>query len=113
MTQEAKTTTNGEIQEGKIYAFVGYWGILCLIPLLAKKDNKFALYHGKQGLVLFITDIIVGILGGLIPIVGWFVIAPIGGLFVLILAIIGMVKSLSGEYWKMPLLGGFAEKIKI
>ena len=112
MVQEAKTTTDQEIQEGKIYAFLGYFGILCLIPLLAKKDNKFALYHGKQGLVHFIALIIVVALGW-IPFIGWFVIAPLGGITVLILSIIGMVKSLSGEYWKTPLLGGLAAKIKI
>ena len=42
------------IEDGKIWAFVGYWWILFLVPLLGKKDNKFASFHGKQGLVLFV-----------------------------------------------------------
>ena len=29
-----------EIQDGKIFAVIGYLGILCLIPLLVKKENK-------------------------------------------------------------------------
>ena len=33
------------VEEGKIFALVGYIGILCLIPLLLKKDNKFAYHH--------------------------------------------------------------------
>jgi len=102
-----------DIEEGKIQAFLAYWGILCLIPLLAKRDNSFALFHGKQGLILWIAMIFVSFLGFAIPVVGWFVIGPIGGLLLFIRAVIGMVKSLSGEYWKMPLLGGLAEKIEI
>jgi len=29
------------------------------------------------------------------------------------MAVIGMVQSLNGKYWKMPWLGEYAEKIKI
>jgi uncharacterized membrane protein len=77
------------IEEGKIFAFIGYWGLLFLVPILAKKDNKFALFHGKQGMVLTIAFIAV------------------------VFAIIGMIKALTGAYWKMPILGDIAEKIKI
>jgi uncharacterized membrane protein len=101
------------IEEGKIWAFIGYWGILFLVPLLGKKDNKFAVFHGKQGMVLFIAWVVIVWILGFIPIIGWFILRPIGGLLCLVLAIIGMVKSLQGEYWKMPVLGDVAEKIKI
>lgn len=100
------------VEEGKIWAFIGYWWILFLVPLLAKKENKFALFHGKQGLVLFVLEIVVWILS-YIPVIGWFIIGPIGSIICIILAIIGMVKSLQGQYWKMPVLGDIAEKIKI
>jgi uncharacterized membrane protein len=70
------------------------------------------LFHGKQGLVLFIFWIAIVILG-FIPIIGWFVIRPFGWLIFMILAIIGMVMSLQGKYWKMPVLGDIAEKINI
>jgi uncharacterized membrane protein len=101
-----------EIEEGKIFAFLGYWNILFLVPLLAKKENRFALFHAKQGLVLFIAEVIVWILG-YIPFLGWFIIRPLGSIFCLVMAIIGMVQSLSGKYWKMPWLGTYAGRIKI
>ena len=100
------------VEEGKIWAFIGYWWILILVPLLAKKDNKFALFHGKQGMVLFVFEVIIWILS-YIPVIGWFIIGPIGSIICIILAIVGMVKSLQGKYWKMPVLGDIAEKIKI
>jgi len=100
------------VEEGKIWAFIGYWWILFLVPLLAKKDNKFALSHGKQGMVLFVFEVIIWILS-YIPVIGWFIIGPIGSIICIILAIVGMVKSLQGQYWKMPVLGDIAEKIRI
>lgn len=99
------------IEDGKIWAFVGYWWILFLVPLLGKKDNKFALFHGKQGMVLFVFWVAIFILS-FIPFIGG-IIFLLGWIIYVILAIIGMVKSLQGQYWKMPVLGDIAEKINI
>lgn len=99
------------IEDGKIWAFVGYWGILFLVPLLGKKDNKFASFHGKQGLVLFVFWLAIFILS-FIPFIGG-IIGLLGWIICVILAIVGMVKSLQGQYWKMPVLGDIAEKINI
>ncbi len=98
------------IEEGKIWAFIGYWGILFLVPLLGKKDNKFALFHGKQGLALFVLWIIFWIIS-FIPVIG--IIGWIGLLLCFILAIVGMIMSLQGNYWKIPILADITEKIKI
>ena len=100
-----------EIQEGKIFAVIAYLWILCLVPLLLKKENKFALFHAKQGLVLFICEIALWIIG-IIPFLGWFI-SVLGSLACGILALIGIIQALMGSYWKMPLLGDYAEKIKI
>jgi uncharacterized membrane protein len=100
-----------DIEEGKVIAAIGYIGILCLIPLLAKKESKFAQFHGKQGLVLFICWIIIWIVG-IIPFLGW-LIAFLGSIVLLILSILGIVQALSGKYWKIPFLGEYAEKIKL
>lgn len=100
-----------EIEEGKIFAVLGYLSILCLVPLLLKKDNKFALFHGKQGLVLFIFEVAACIVST-IPILGW-VIGVLALIIFPILSLVGIIRSLMGEYWKMPVLGGLAEKITI
>lgn len=100
-----------EIQEGKIFAVIGYLGILCLLPLLLKKDNKFALFHGKQGLVLFIGEVGAAIIN-IVPILGqliWVIAVLAFG----ILSLVGIVQALMGNYWKMPIMGDIAEKISI
>lgn len=104
----ADATVDPDVQDGKGLAWLSYLGILFLIPLLAKKENKFCQFHAKQGLVLLIAEIIVSIVF-VIPILGW-IVGVLGYIFVWIMAIIGIIQSATGKYWKMPVLGGFAEK---
>jgi uncharacterized membrane protein len=104
----ADETMDKDVEEGKSLAWLSYIWLLFLVPLLAKKDNKFCKFHAKQGLVLFIAEIIVSIIN-VIPILGQ-IIWLLCALFFLIIAIMGIVQSLGGKYWKMPILGGLAEK---
>jgi uncharacterized membrane protein len=106
-----QTNPNKDIQENKIIAAIGYISILCLIPLLAKKESKFAQFHGKQGLVLFIAEVATFIIG-MVPILGW-IIGFVLNICWIILSLIGLLKAIQGEYWKMPLLGQYAEKINL
>jgi uncharacterized membrane protein len=119
MTEEMKqeevpkaepTADQKDIEENKIMAVIAYIGILCLIPLLAKKDSPFAQFHGKQGLVLFIAGIIVGAVSAL-PFIGWFIVAPLGSIFILILAIMGIINAAQGKMKELPLIGQFGKKI--
>jgi uncharacterized membrane protein len=114
--QEKETfeTEDKTVAEGKVWAILAYLGILCLLPLLLKKENKFALFHGKQGLVLFIGEVAIAILN-VIPILGllgqilWFMGVIVFG----ILSLIGIIQALMGRYWKMPVVCDVAEKFKI
>ncbi len=111
MPEDKKKVQDKEIDEGRMFAVIGYIGILCLVPLLLKKENKFALFHGKQGLVLFIGEIGAAILN-VVPILGqliWTLAVLVFG----IVSLIGIVQSLIGNYWKIPVLGDIAEKISI
>ncbi|MFH1546192.1 MAG: hypothetical protein ABIE14_02355, partial [Patescibacteria group bacterium] len=44
--------------EEKIFAALGYVGILALLPLLTRRDSEFAQHHGRQGLVVAIIFIV-------------------------------------------------------
>ncbi len=121
-----------EIQEGRILAAIGYLGILCLLPLFLLRENEFARFHGKQGLVLFIAWILTWIavsiifwlfkgVFGYIPIIGllfigiaWIikVIGIILYIFYLILMVMGIVQAAMGRYWRMPVLGVYAERLR-
>ena len=102
---------DNEIKEGKIYAMVSYWLFLCILPLLLKQENKFAIYHGKQGLVLFIF-LVAAFVVSIIPIIG-----PIiwnTYLFVyLVVFVYGSFQSLKGNYFRLPFVSNLADKITI
>lgn len=117
------------IEEGKIWAILAYLGILCLIPLLMKKDNRFAQHHAKQGLLLFISSFILAICLGIIsfvisilawiPIIGWilaflmWLIWIVFAISVCIIMITGIVQVLKGKYWIIPVIGKYAKTLKI
>lgn len=94
-----------DVEKNKVMALLAY--IIFLIPLLAAKESKFAMYHANQGLTLFLTAIAVNIIGTIIPIIGWFLIIPLGNLAVLVLAIIGIINAAQGNMKSLPLIGKF------
>lgn len=100
-----------DIEQNKAIAFLSYLSILFLIPLLAKPESKFCIHHAKNGLVLFIAGLIVGLIM-IVPFIGW-VIGFLGGIVLLVYAIVGIVKSLRGEYWTMPFLGQYTDKFNL
>lgn len=115
MAEEEKMTasvtpppTGDDVEKGKGLAWLSYIGILWLVPLLALKENAFCKFHVKQGIMLTIWFFAIGIVGA-IPFIGWFIIWPLGLLFGIVLAIMGIVNAAGGKYWKMPLLGKLAE----
>ena len=99
-------------QDEKALAAIAYIWVLCLVPLLTKKDSGYCQFHAKQGLVLFIGSFAVMVLG-MIPILGWLIILPLGWLVMVILSILGIVNALQGKRWKMPYLGDYAAKIHL
>lgn len=118
MTEEKKTDINDAIEnldESKVLAAIGYISILCFVPLILARDSKFAQFHAKQGLVLFIAELIamfVSAIVGWIPIIGWLTVLAMYALL-LAFAIIGLLKALAGEKWEMPVLGKYAKNLKV
>ena len=49
--------TEAEIEDGKLMAILAY--IIFLIPLLAARDKKYAMFHTEQALVLIIAWIVI------------------------------------------------------
>jgi len=109
MAEELQKKEDKEVLEGKAYAILAYLWILCLIPLILKKDNRFAIFHAKQGVILFIGELVVGFVG-IIPILGWLILF-FGTILFGVLSLAGIVQALSGNFWKMPVVGDIAEKI--
>ena len=98
-----------EVQDAQFFAAIGYLSFLCFVPLTLKKNNKFALFHGKQALVLFILELAAAILK-VVPALGDLVFTLSFVVFG-ILSLIGIVKVLMGERWEIPVVHEIAERI--
>ena len=98
-----------EILEGKVFAILAYLSILCIVPLVLKKDNAFVLKHGKQGLVLFLGEvaafIVHIILGQWILKLGMFVFG--------VLSFIGLIAALQGRDAELPVVSNLADSITL
>jgi uncharacterized membrane protein len=100
---------NKEIDEGKFFAVISYISLLCIVSLLLKKDNKFALYHAKQGLVLFVFEVACFILS-IIPLLGFFL-RTVGVLIFVVISVIGILQALQGTCRRIPVLSNIADKV--
>ncbi len=104
-----------------IFLVLSYLGFLCLIPLLAKKEDADIQWHAKNGLVLFIAELIwiaigiaflfVGMHG--VPFLGcgWGVIRCVVWIGFLVLSIMGIIKAVNGQRFRIPILTDMAEKM--
>lgn len=96
---------------------LSYLGILALIPLIMKKDDKEIQWHAKNGLVLFVFYIIATVVWTLLS---NFMPATLGcalsfvscgiGIGYLVVIIMGILKGVKGERFRVPMLSDFADK---
>ncbi|HUD08953.1 MAG TPA: DUF4870 domain-containing protein [Candidatus Saccharimonadales bacterium] len=109
MTEEIKKADTSDAEKNKAMGIVGYIiPILFFIPLISDaKNSPFAKFHANQQLNLLLAAIVVNIVGGIIPFIGWFIILPLGTIFLLVVAIMGIINAAKGEMKELPLIGSF------
>jgi len=108
MPEEIKSaSSNHDIERNKTVAALSYAWILFLVPLLGKRNSKFAQFHAKQGLVLFVVELAASLLM-------WF---PFFGqllmLALVVVSVMGIIKALNGEWWKIPYLYDWSKKFNL
>lgn len=98
---------------------LSYLGILALIPLLIKKDDREVQWHAKNGLFLFIAYIVVyiviwGVQWALQDIMGLGCVVGLLGCVVwiayLVVIILAIVKAVKGERMRFPVISDMADK---
>ncbi|MCH5266021.1 MAG: hypothetical protein J1F02_08990 [Lachnospiraceae bacterium] len=110
-----------DVSQNKVYGVLAYLGLLFLVPLFAAKDSLYARFHTNQGLVLFLSEIILTIAGQIIGFVfrtiitvltlgllGWIIPTIINfavSVVCLVYTILGIVNACSGEPKKLPIIG--------
>ncbi len=96
-------------EEGRLAAIMSYIPLLCFIPLLNMKDNKEARLHARQGVLLFLIELVAVLF--LVDGISDFVFKAI--LIVAVaLSVVGIYFALQGKSYKLPVIGDLAEKTK-
>jgi uncharacterized membrane protein len=91
-------------------AILSYIPFLCLIPLLQMRDIEEARFHSRQGFILFLIELLAL----------FFLIPGLSGLFwkaILIFAlgasVAGIIFGIQGKLYRLPIIGDYAERLKI
>lgn len=100
--------TQKDIDDNKTIASLSYIFILCLVPLILKQKSPYAQFHAKQGLTITVAWFIIWIIG-IIPLLGW-LISFVGTIALLVVSIVGILKTLNGEAWKIPYIYEYSKK---
>lgn len=104
-----------DIRQNKTMAGLAY--ILFFLPLIVCKDSKFGRFHANQGLLLLILSvagyIAISIVTTILATITWrlfgfiSLLYSIYGLFILAVAIYGLVNGLNGKAKELPIIGKF------
>ena len=113
--------TEAEIQDGKTMAILAY--IFFIIPLLAARDKKYAMYHTEQAILLWIAFIVIYIAIWILTfIVGQIsssiaciisILGIIPWLAYLVLWIMGIINAAGGKLKELPIIGSYGAKLNL
>jgi len=110
---EADAISEGESfqsEEGRMAAILAYIPFLCFIPLLSMKENREAHFHARQGVLLFLIELVAVIF--LIDGISNFVFKAVL-IAAVALSVVGIYFALQGKNYKLPVIGNLADKAKL
>lgn len=94
----------------RMASILAYIPFLCFVPLISMSDNKEVRFHARQGVLLFIIELIAV----------FFLIDTVSDLFfkgILIVAIsfsvAGLIFAIQGKMQKLPIIGDLIDKSKL
>ena len=103
---------------------LSYLSLLCLIPLLTKKDDPEVQWHAKNGLAFVVFDIVVWIVLAIvtrvaahIPIFGCGIATVLSVLWcivwvgILVIHDVAIIKGVNGQRFRLPMVSDFADKM--
>ena len=112
VTAEPESSSLTLTEEDRLAAILSYIPFLCFIPLvnINWRENKEARFHARQGIVLFLIELIAVVL--LIDDLAKFVFKALL-ILAAALSIAGIYFALQGKRIKLPIIGDLADKAKL
>lgn len=99
-----KNVGAAQSEPNKLFAVLSYINILFVLPYLLCRDDEFAMFHARQGMILFIVLAVATLLGSLLNL-GW-IVQLLGIYFILK----GAGNAANGKMEPLPYIGGFFSK---
>ena len=129
---ENQSATSSPGHESVVLSAVGYLPMLFFLPMFVNKADTFARFHGRQSMVVqaalvlfwcavWMLDFVLGrvlgnmlILGFVFKAMAWLLHYPVGllvSLAYVVVAVLGIVQSLAGRYWRVPVVGAYSDRL--
>lgn len=80
---------------------------LFFLPLMVDASNENYRFHANQGLDLLVFIGGIACIGSLVPVIGWYLILPLGAVCTLALLISGIINAVEGKKKELPVIGRF------
>lgn len=80
-----------------------------IIFLIIEKESKLVRFHAFQSILVSAVYIILGMILGLIPFIGWLIELLLAPIF-FILWLVLLYQAYQGKWFKLPIVGDFAEE---
>lgn len=93
----------------KVMAALSYFGMLALVPTIINRRDPYVSFHARQGLVLWIWEVL-AVFSLAVPAIGR-LFFQMSGVICFVLSVVGLISVMLGRAWKLPIVGGWAEKL--
>ncbi len=99
-----------QTEEGRLGAILAYIPFLCFIPLLSMRENPEIRLHARQGVILFLIELVAALF--LVDRISNFVFTTVLVVAVA-LALVGIYFAVQGKSYRLPIIGDLADKAKL
>ncbi len=110
-------------EQARWIAALSYLAFMCFFSLGRSSRDPFIRFHARQGFLLFAAECVCLAFASILwltvargRLVGVFAVGFFGlssGLTALALSVAGFFKALFGEYWSIPFLGEFRDRVPV
>ena len=125
--QVGKSSTGLDENLAALLSYIFGW-LSGLIFFLMEKDSRLVRFHAMQSILLsaaaivifivfwivaVVSSLVVGYISGILGGIVWIVMMLVGGVLglgIFVAAIISLIKAYQGQYFKLPVIGNYAEK---
>lgn len=95
--------------KSQLFSMLAYTGVLCLVPLLLNRRDDYVSFHTRQGLAIWMTEVLAAFLL-FAPAIGRFFFTATMTVCILF-SLAGIIGVFLEKAWRFPVFGNLAEML--